>query len=174
MSLQDARRDNFIAWMRASGLNMNLVAVASKVDYNTIRSYVVETKGKRTGSLSGENEAKIAGAYNLAVEDIFGAAPGSEPRPNHLKAWRVFREQTVDELAQALEVPASTVEFWENQPDAPSDKWIRRVASALGLRTGFVSDHAPDDLDTAGRDMALLPTPKLETSATPVKERKRA
>lgn len=155
MSLQDDRRANFVAWMEASELNMSKVSVASGVSYNTIRSYVGDGTSKRTGSLSGENEAKIAGAYNLSVEDIFGAAPGSEPRPNHLRAWRVFRNLTVDGLAAALEVPPSTVELWESTPQAPSDKWLRRVAPHLEVPAGFIADYDPNDLDSAALERAL-------------------
>lgn len=101
-ALQADLRANFEAWMKAAGLNMNQIAEATGVQYNTIRSYLVEIKGKRTGSLSGENESKIAGAYNLAVEDIFGPAPGSEAQPNHLRAWREFKKVPQDVLAERI------------------------------------------------------------------------
>lgn len=173
MSLQDDRRASFIAWMEASELNMSKVAGASGVSYNTIRSYVGDGTGKQTGSLSGENESKIAGAYNLAVEDIFGPSPGSEARPNHLKAWRVFKQKTVDELAELLDVPASTVELWENQPVAPSDKWLRRVGVALAIPTGFISEFDPGDLDTAALELALssMPKPKPKPAEQAVEKR---
>lgn len=176
MSLQEDRRAHFISWMEASDLNMNQVAEASRVQYNTIRSYVVEIKGKRTGSLSGENEAKIAGAYNLAVEDIFGPAPGSDVRPNHLRAWRDFKKKTVDELADLLGVKPSSVELWEGQPGAPSDKWLRRVSEALGIPAGFIADYDPEQLDTAALERALsvLQSPKAKPAKPAVRKTKAA
>lgn len=152
--------------MKAAGLNMSQIADATGVQYNTIRSYLVEIKGKQTGSLSGENEAKIAGAYNLAVEDIFGPSPGAEARPNFLRAWREFKTMTADELADALGVPVSTVTLWEGQPVAPSDKWLRRVGAALQIPTGFISEYDPNDLDTASLELALSALkPKAKSSA---------
>ncbi len=161
--------------MKAAGLNMNQIAEATGVQYNTIRSYLVEIKGKRTGSLSGENESKIAGAYNLAVEDIFGPAPGSEAQPNHLRAWREFKQMTVDELAQKLDVSASTVSLWEGQPVAPSDKWIRRVGAALEIPTGFIAEYDPNELDSAALEQALsVLKGKASIKAAPAKPKKSA
>lgn len=172
MSLQDDRRANFIAWMEASGLNMNQVSEASGVQYNTIRSYVVETKGKRTGSLSGENESKIAAAYRLSVEDIFGVLPGSDDRPNHLRAWRDFRGKTIDELADAIDAKSSTVELYEQMPTPPSDKWLRRVAPALGTTAGMIADYDPNDLDRSALEGALRVLTSPVTPAPPKRKLK--
>ena len=171
MTLQDDRREHFIAWMESSGLNMNQVAERSGVQYNTIRSYVVETNGKRTASLTGVNEAKIASAYRLAVEDIFGGADADEGERNYLQAWRKFRYLTVDELAARVEVPASTIEFLEEQPAPPSDKWLRRLAPHLQTRPGFLREFDPNEVDTSALE-ALIPTPSRPT-ASPTKEIKR-
>lgn len=153
MSLQDDRRANFMAWMDASGLNMNQVSEISGVQYNTIRSYVVETKGKRTGSLSGENEARIAGAFNLAVEDIFGALPGNDAPVNHLAAWRAFAFMTAAELAEKVGVPTSTIEFLESAPTPPSDKWLRRLGPAFDVQPGFIRDYDPNDIGADALDV---------------------
>lgn len=148
MSLQDQRRENFIAWMKASDLNMNQVAEESSVSYNTIRSYVVDTNGKRTASLTGVNEAKIASAYRLTVEDIFGGDDPEEGERNNLRAWREFSFLTVDELAARVGVPASTIEHLEEQAASPSDKWLRRLAPALQTRPGFLREFDPNEVDT--------------------------
>lgn len=155
MSLQDLRRDNFIAWMKTGDLNMNQVAERSGVQYNTIRSYVVDTNGKRTASLTGVNEAKIASAYRVSVEDIFGSFEADEDGRNYLKAWREFRFLTVDELAARVEVPSATIVHLEEQPHPPSDKWLRRLAPPLQTRPGFLREFDPNEVDTGAIEDVL-------------------
>lgn len=154
MSLQDIRRENFIAWMKASGLNQSRVATTSGVSYNTIRSYVGDGTGKQTASLTGVNEAKIARAFDLSVEDIFGSEL-EEPERNHLAAWRKFRFMTIDELADKIGVPPATIELLETTPRPPSDKWLRRLAVPLETTAGFILDFDPTDVDTAALEAAL-------------------
>lgn len=166
MTLQDLRRENFDAWMKASGLNMSQVAKASEVDYNTIRSYLVETNGKRTASLTGVNEAKIAAAYRLTVEDIFGGPDPEEGERNHLRAWREFRFLTVDELAARVGVPAANIELLEEQSAPPSDKWLRRLATPLQTRPGFLREFDPTEVDTDALE-AVVAKPTAKVSAKP-------
>lgn len=167
MSLQDDRRANFKAWMDASGLNMNRVAASSGVSYNTLRSYVGDGTGKQTASLTGVNEAKIASAFNLSVEDIFGEAEAGG-WTNNIKAWRDFRRLTVEELAARVEVPASAIEYLEAQTWRPSDKWLRRLAPALTTMPGFLADFDPREVDTAVLDQITVTATtaqKVETAS---------
>jgi lambda repressor-like predicted transcriptional regulator len=166
MTLQDLRRENFDAWMKASGLNMNQVAEHSGVQYNTIRSYMVETNGKRTASLTGVNEAKIAAAYRLTVEDIFGGPDPEEGERNNIRAWREFRFLTVDELAARVEVPPATIELLEEQPGPPSDKWLRRLAPPLQTRPGFLREFNPNEVDTGALE-AVLAKPSTKIAPAP-------
>lgn len=172
MSLQDDRRENFVAWMNASGLNQGRVATVSGVPYNTIRSYVGDGTGKQTASLTGVNEARIASAFGLSVEDIFGSVV-EEPERNHLAAWRKFRLITVDELADKLGVPASTVELLEASPRPPSDKWLRRLAVPLETTAGFILDFDPNDIDTDALESALSVVRRAEAKVTARAEARR-
>lgn len=176
MSLQDERRAHFRAWMEASGLNMSRVAIASGVQYNTLRSYVGDGTGKQTASLTGVNEAKIARAYNLAVEDIFGEMPGEGDRQNHIRAWREFRNMTIDVLAEAVGVPPSNIEYLEGQAWAPSDKWLRRLAPALNTMPGFLAEFDPNDVPTSALDAALeaLNPTAAKPAAAPKSKKARA
>ena len=174
MSLQDDRRANFKAWMDASDLNMNRVAAKSGVSYNTLRSYVGDGTGKQTASLTGVNEAKIASAYNLSVEDIFGEA-SKDDRANNIRAWRELRHLTVDELAARVEVPSSTIDYLESQAWRPSDKWLRRLAPALSTMPGFLADFDPKDVDTAVLDqITVTATSAPKADKAPPKKNKAA
>lgn len=175
MSLQDDRRANFKAWMEASGLNMNRVAATSGVSYNTLRSYVGDGTGKQTASLTGVNEAKIASSYNLSVEDIFGEA-AQDDRSNNIRAWRTFRQLSVDELAARVDVPPSTIEYLEGQAWRPSDKWLRRLAPALATMPGFLADFDPKNVDTAVLDQitATATAVKAPAEKPPAKKTKAA
>lgn len=68
--------------------------------------------------------------------------------PNHLKAWRKFRLMTQQQLADAIE-PTTTkqvIQAIESGTRGLSDKWLRRLAPALGTTPGFLLDYAPDEL----------------------------
>jgi transcriptional regulator with XRE-family HTH domain len=71
--------------------------------------------------------------------------------PNHLKAWRKFRLLTQQQLADAIEPPTTkqVIQAIESGARGLSDKWLRRLAPALGTTPGFLLDHDPADIDTA-------------------------
>jgi len=155
MNLADSRRTNFKAWMEASNLTLYRVAKDTGVNYNTLRSYVGDGTEKITESLKGSNEAQIASAYRLSIEDIFGTDEEEDGPANHLRAWREFRLLTVDELAHAIGSTAATVEMLEAQPNPPSGKWLRRFAPALETTVGMILDFAPQDVSPDQLDGAF-------------------
>jgi transcriptional regulator with XRE-family HTH domain len=75
--------------------------------------------------------------------------------PNHLKAWRLFRRMTQQELADAVEPPTTkqVIQAIESGARGLSDKWLRRLAPALGTTPGILIDFAPDKVDTEIMDI---------------------
>jgi transcriptional regulator with XRE-family HTH domain len=70
--------------------------------------------------------------------------------PNHLKAWRKFRRMTQQALADAIEPPTTkqVIQAIESGARGLSDKWLRRLAPALGTTPGFLLDYSPDQIDS--------------------------
>lgn len=100
----------------------------------------------------------MAIAYVHSPQDDFGW-PESDTvdmaSPNHLRAWRKFRRMTQQELADAVE-PAtskSVIASIESGARGLSDKWLRRLAPALGTTPGFLLDYAPEQLPTEFLDV---------------------
>lgn len=67
---------------------------------------------------------------------------------NHLKAWREFRNMTQGGLAQAIGTTGSVISLLESGDRRLSDKWLRRLAPALGTSPGHLLDHDPESLPT--------------------------
>lgn len=79
-----------------------------------------------------------------------------KPHPtNHLRAWRKFRRMTQEELGAAIEPPTtgSVIANLENGDRGLSDKWLRKLAPALGTTPGYLLDHDPEKIDTAFLDV---------------------
>lgn len=73
-----------------------------------------------------------------------------ERSENHLKAWRKFRRLTQQQLADAI-VPTTTkqvIQAIETGQRGLSDKWLRRLAPALGTTPGHLLEHDPENLPT--------------------------
>lgn len=67
--------------------------------------------------------------------------------PNHLKAWRLFRKKTQEQLAEIVGTTQHQIAFLENGDRALSAKWLRRLAPALETTPGMLLDHDPTSLD---------------------------
>lgn len=67
--------------------------------------------------------------------------------PNHLKAWRLFRKKTQEQLAEIVGTTQHQIAFLENGDRALSAKWLRRLAPALDTTPGMLLDHDPASLD---------------------------
>jgi transcriptional regulator with XRE-family HTH domain len=66
--------------------------------------------------------------------------------PNHLRAWRRYRNMTQAQLAEAVDTVPSMIMHLESGERGLSSKWLRRLAPALGTSAGFLLDHDPHDL----------------------------
>ena len=80
--------------------------------------------------------------------------PSKEPA-NHLRAWREKRRLSQEALAQKIGTAGNVISLLESGERALSDKWLRRLAPALGTTPGFLLDHNPDDIDAAFMDAAM-------------------
>lgn len=68
--------------------------------------------------------------------------------PNHLKAWRDFRDLTQAELAERVGTNANMIGYLESGERGLSAKWLRKLADALQITPGHLLDHDPNDLPT--------------------------
>lgn len=79
----------------------------------------------------------------------------SKPATNNLRAWREFRRLSQDQLAEKVGTKGNVIGHLESGERGLSDKWLRRLAPALGTTPGFLLDHKPGDLDAAYLEAAL-------------------
>lgn len=68
--------------------------------------------------------------------------------PNHLKAWREFREFSQQQLADAVGTTQHQVAYLESGERGLSAKWLRKLAAALDTTVGMILDHDPHELDS--------------------------
>lgn len=67
--------------------------------------------------------------------------------PNHLRAWRMFRNLTQAELAERVKTNANMIGYLESGERGLSAKWLRKLAPALNTTPGMILDHDPATLD---------------------------
>lgn len=67
--------------------------------------------------------------------------------PNHLKAWREYRELTQAELAEAVGTNANMIGYLEAGERSLSLKWLRKLAPALDTNVGMLAQYNPHDID---------------------------
>lgn len=70
----------------------------------------------------------------------------TDNRRNHLRAWREHRGLTQAQLAEIVGTEGSVISLLESGDRALSDKWLRRVAPALGTTPGILLDYDPNAL----------------------------
>lgn len=68
--------------------------------------------------------------------------------PNHLKAWREFRDMSQQQLADAVGTTQHQVAYLESGERGLSAKWLRKLAVALDTTVGMILDHDPRELDS--------------------------
>ena len=68
--------------------------------------------------------------------------------PNHLKAWREFRQLSQEALAEKVATTASQISMLESGERGLSAKWLRKLAPILGTTPGHLLDHDPASIDT--------------------------
>jgi transcriptional regulator with XRE-family HTH domain len=76
------------------------------------------------------------------------AKKSTKPAANHLRAWREFREMSQDELGKLVNTKGNVIGLLEAGERSLSDKWLRRLAPALGTRAGWLLEYDPNDLDS--------------------------
>lgn len=79
----------------------------------------------------------------------FGNAQNMGMEYNHLRAWRKFRNLTLDEVAAAIGSTKATVQQLEVGKMSLSHKWLIKIAPVLKTTPGMLLDHDPNDLPTA-------------------------
>lgn len=84
---------------------------------------------------------------------------------NHLRAWRLFREMTQEELAARAETSGNVISQLESGDRGLSDKWLRKLAPLLGTTPGRLLDYDPMDLDSAFLEAALDVPPESRSQA---------
>lgn len=68
------------------------------------------------------------------------------PNENFVAAWRERRGMTQQQLADAIGTTGSVVSLLESGSRQLSPKWLRRIAAAFGIPTGFLLEHHPDNV----------------------------
>lgn len=66
---------------------------------------------------------------------------------NHLRAWRVFRNMTQQQLAEAIGTNANMIQYLESGERGLSAKWLRRLCGPLDTTPGMILDHDPNEID---------------------------
>lgn len=94
------------------------------------------------------NLHNLCGEAPLTECDIAFMESDKNGGPNHLKAWRLFRKTTQEELADAVGTNANMIGYLESGERGLSAKWLRRLAPALKTTPGMLLDHDPHDLDS--------------------------
>jgi transcriptional regulator with XRE-family HTH domain len=79
----------------------------------------------------------------------------SKAPANHLRAWREHRRLSQEALAQKVGTAGNVIGLLESGERGLSDKWLRKLAVALGTTPGFLLDHDPNDLDSSFLDAAM-------------------
>lgn len=79
-----------------------------------------------------------------------GPHRNSAPKPprkaakSYLKAWRLFRDLTVEELAEKAEMSGANVSAMENQKQGYSPESLEKLAHALKIDTGTLLNVDPN------------------------------
>lgn len=66
---------------------------------------------------------------------------------NHLRAWREYRGLTQAELGESIGTTDNVISLLESGGRRLSDKWLYKLAPALGTRPGFLLEFSPHDAD---------------------------
>jgi transcriptional regulator with XRE-family HTH domain len=89
----------------------------------------------------------------------------SKKSANHLRAWREKRGLSQEALAKLVGTAGNVISLLESGDRALSDKWLRKLAPALGTTAGFLLDHDPNDIDASSSLLeAVLAVPKEQHS----------
>lgn len=85
------------------------------------------------------------------------------PNENFVGAWRERKGWTQAQLAEAIGTTGSVVSLLEAGERQLSPKWLRRIAAAFSIPTGYLLEHHPDNLPADVLDLwANVPEAKRE------------
>lgn len=118
-------------------------------------------------SYSARGIPRITGEDKMArsSQNARMGRPSTKASANHLRAWREFRFMTQEDLADAVGTAGNVIGLLESGERGLSQKWLNKLAPALGTTPGYLLDHDPKD----------IPTDLLETwAAIPSEDRPRA
>lgn len=68
-----------------------------------------------------------------------------KPATNHLRAWREYRHLSQIQLGEKIGTTGNVIGHLEAGERTLSDKWLNKLAPALGTRPGFLLEFAPGD-----------------------------
>lgn len=94
------------------------------------------------------NFHSLCGAFPITECDIARMGDEKNGGPNHLRAWRLFRMMTLEELAELVGTNANMIGYLESGDRGLSAKWLRRLAEPLRTTPGLLLDNDPNDLDS--------------------------
>jgi len=91
----------------------------------------------------------LCGEITLAICDNLDMEPDNKNGgPNFLRAWRLYRQMTQEQLAEAVNTSANMIQYLETGERGLSAKWLRRLAPALDTTPGLLLEHDPHQLDS--------------------------
>ena len=105
-----------------------------------ISQIVIMDASPKYHNLCGDRKITVCDSPEMDSTDKNGG-------PNHLRAWREFRNLTQGDLAERVGTNANMIGYLEAGERGLSAKWLRRLAPALGTTPGFLLDHDPNTLD---------------------------
>lgn len=101
-------------------------------------SHIVKVKART----NFHNSAKVK-SYGLH----HNVNVAKERIPNHLRAWREFRQMTQEELAAKANTTASQISMLESGERGLTHKWALKLAPILKTNPGHLFDTDPAALD---------------------------
>lgn len=106
--------------------------------------------GQGTHNVDFGATGKVHGLRGDGFQCVHDNRGMAEDGAHNLKAWRKHRRMTQQELADKVEPPTtkSVIAALENGQNGLSEKWLRRLAPALGTTAGRLLEFAPDDVDS--------------------------
>lgn len=85
------------------------------------------------------------------------------PNENFVAAWREKKGWTQAKLAEKIGTTSSVVSLLESGSRQLSPKWLRRIAGAFKIPTGYLLEHHPDTVPTDVLEIwAEVPASKRE------------
>ena len=106
------------------------------------------------GSLASQNCHSLNVAAQFAEWQIVGVDDSDDKNggPNNLRAWRVYRKLSQEELAKRVHTSTNMIQYLETGERGLSLKWLRRLAPALDTTPGTLADHEPKEIDGVVHD----------------------